>query len=319
MRVVALAGGVGGAKLAHGLYRALGPDALTVVVNTGDDFDLYGLRIMPDADTVLYTLAGLANPETGWGVAGDTWSALDMLGRYGAETWFRLGDRDFATHILRTQRLRDGWTPTRVLGALADALGVRAALLPMCDEPVATIVQTAAGDLAFQDYFVRRHHADAITGVRFAGIERAAVPEGVRLALAEADLIVFCPSNPIVSIGPILAVPGMRDLLRRAAAPRVAVSPIVSGKALRGPADAMLLALGYESSPLAVARLYADVLDGMVMDRQDAAQAPAIEALPVRVALEDTIMGDVEARERLARAVLEFAGAPRAAARPAGR
>jgi|SRR5579884_3241715 len=311
MKVVALAGGVGGAKLAHGLYRALGPDALTVVVNTGDDFDLYGLRIMPDADTVLYTLAGLANPETGWGVAGDTWSALDMLGRYGAETWFRLGDRDFATHILRTQRLREGWTPTRVLGAFADALGVRAALLPMCDEPVATIVQTAEGDLAFQDYFVRRRHADAITGVRFEGIERASAPEGVRRAMAEADLIVFCPSNPIVSIGPILAVPGMRDLLRGAAAPRVAVSPIVSGRALRGPADAMLLALGHESSPLAVARLYADVLDGMVIDRRDAALAPAIEALPVRVAAEDTIMGDVDARERLAHAVLTFGGALR--------
>lgn len=309
MKVVALAGGVGGAKLAHGLYRALGPDALTVVVNTGDDFDLFGLRIMPDADTVLYTLAGVANTATGWGVADDTWSALDMLARYGEDTWFRLGDCDFATHILRTQRLHDGWTPTRVLEAFARSLGVRAALLPMCDESVATIIRTAEGELAFQDYFVHRHHADTITGVRFDGIERATVPEGVLRAIEGADLIVFCPSNPIVSIGPILAVPGMRDLLRAAGAPKVAVSPIVAGKALRGPADAMLVALGHEPSPLTVARLYDDVLDGIVIDRQDENQWNAVAALDLRVAIEDTIMADEAARERLAVAVLDFARA----------
>lgn len=307
MRVVALAGGVGGAKLAHGLYRALAPDALTVVVNTGDDFDLFSLRIMPDADTVLYTLAGLANAETGWGVAGDSWSALDMLARYGEETWFRLGDRDFATHILRTQRLRAGWTPTRVLTEFVRALDVRAKLLPMCDETVATRIQTEDGELDFQEYFVRRHHTDTITGVRFEGIEHATVPEGVRRSVEGADLIVFCPSNPIVSIGPILAVPGMSELLCEATAPKIAVSPIVLGKALRGPADAMLAALGHEPSPLAVARLYANVLDGIIIDRQDADMRDAISALPLHVAVEDTIMADVAGRERLARDVLDFA------------
>ncbi len=307
VKVVALAGGVGGAKLAHGLYRALAPEALTVVVNTGDDFELHGLRIMPDADTVLYTLAGLANPDTGWGVSGDTFEVLAVLGRYGAETWFQLGDRDFATHIARSARLRAGWTPTQVLAHFTDALGVHARLLPMCDEPVATVVQTAAGDLAFQDYFVRRQHADTITGIRLAGIEAARVPEGVRAALEEADVIVFCPSNPIVSIGPILAVPGMRVLLQQARAPKIAVSPIVGGKALRGPADAMLQALGYEASPFTVARLYEGVLTGMVLDTVDAMQGERIAALPLAIAVADTVMRDETDREQLARHVLDFA------------
>jgi LPPG:FO 2-phospho-L-lactate transferase len=307
MKVVALAGGVGGAKLAQGLYRALGPDALTVVVNTGDDFDLYGLRIMPDADTVLYTLAGLANTETGWGVAGDTFETLTMIDRYGGETWFRVGDRDFATHILRTEMLHAGRTPPEVLASFAEAVGVRARLLPMCDEPVATILQTATGELAFQDYFVRRRHGDAIHGVRFSGIEAARVPEGVARAIAEADVIVFCPSNPIVSIGPILAVPGLRELLRTARAPKLAVSPIVGGKALKGPADAMLQGLGYESSAESVARLFSDVLTGIVIDVEDTERREAIQALPLGVAVTDTVMHDESERERLAREVLRFA------------
>jgi LPPG:FO 2-phospho-L-lactate transferase len=307
VKVVALAGGVGGAKLAHGLYHVLAPNALTVVVNTGDDFELYGLRIMPDADTVLYTLAGLANPDTGWGVAGDSFETLAMLGRYGAETWFQLGDRDFATHIARSERLRAGWTPTQVLAHFTAALGMHARLLPMCDEPVATVIQTAAGELAFQDYFVRRHHADTIAGIRLAGIEAARVPEGVRAALEEADVIVFCPSNPIVSIGPILAIPGMRVLLQQAHAPKIAISPIVGGKALRGPADAMLQALGYEASPLAVARLYDAVLTGMVIDTVDAMHGERVAALPLAVTVADTVMRDEADREQLARQVLDFA------------
>lgn len=305
--IVALAGGVGGAKLAHGLYRRLAPDTLSVVVNTGDDFELYGLRISPDADTVLYTLAGLANPQTGWGIEGDTFDTLDMLKRLGEETWFLLGDRDFATHILRTQRLRAGETLTGVLAAYIRALAVRARLLPMSDDPVATIVRTPAGELAFQDYFVRRHQADDVLGVRFAGIEQARPTPVVVEAIRAADAIVFCPSNPIVSIGPILAVPGMRELLREAPAPKVAVSPIVGGQALRGPADRMLTGLGYESSSFAVASLYRDVLAGMVIDHQDAADAPRIEALGMRVLVTETIMSDVAARERLAGEVLRFA------------
>jgi len=312
--IVALAGGVGGAKLAHGLYGVLGPDALTVVVNTADDFDLYGLHICPDADTVLYTLAGIANAETGWGIAGDTFTTLDMLKRYGEETWFALGDRDFATHILRTARLRAGATATQVLGELTSTLDVRATLLPMCDEPVATVVRTPDGELAFQDYFVRRHHQDAVTGVRFAGIERARIPAPVRSAIQRADAIVFCPSNPIVSVGPILSVPGMRELVKSAAVPVVAVSPIVGGKALRGPADRMLADLGYDVSPLGVATLYRDVVSGLVIDRTDAAYAARIEALGLRVLVTDTVMTDVGARQRLADEVLRFATGQRAQA-----
>lgn len=306
--IVALAGGVGGAKLADGLYRSVAPDALAIVVNTGDDFDLYDLRISPDADTVLYTLAGLANPETGWGIAGDTFATLEMLRRYGEDTWFLLGDRDVATHIQRTRWLRAGQTPTEVAAALTGALGVRARLLPMADAPVATRVRTPAGELAFQDYFVRRHHSDDVLGIRFEGIEEAQPTRAVRDAIAQAEAIVFCPSNPIVSIGPILAVPGMRDLLQAAHAPRVAVSPIVAGQALRGPADRMLAGLGDEVSPLGVARLYAGLLDGMIIDRTDAALAERIrDELRVEVHVTDTIMRDRSDRMRLAQETLHFA------------
>ncbi len=304
---MALAGGVGGAKLAHGLYRALPPEALTVVVNTGDDFDLYGLRICPDGDTVLYTLAGLANPATGWGVAGDTWSALEMLQRYGEDTWFRVGDRDLATHLLRTARLGAGWTPTQVMASLARSLGVRAALVPMCDEPVPTIVRTPEGELAFQEYFVRRRQRDHVVGVRFAGIEAARVPDEARAAIEAAEALVFCPSNPVVSIGPILAVPGMRELVRQARAPRVAVSPIVGGKALKGPADRMLADLGAQPSAYAVATLFHGLLSGFVLDTLDADDAPRIAALGMRTLVTDTVMRTVADRERLAREVIDFA------------
>jgi LPPG:FO 2-phospho-L-lactate transferase len=310
--IVALAGGVGGAKLAHGLYATLDAGALTVVLNTGDDFDLYGLRIMPDADTVLYTLAGLANPATGWGIAGDTAEMLGMLQRYGEDTWFWLGDRDLATHILRTVRLHAGWSPTRAIAACAEALGVRAALLPMCDEQVATMVQTPAGELPFQDYFVRRRQRDEVIAVRFDGIERAAVPAGVSVTLDEAETIVLCPSNPLVSIGPILAVPGMRERIQRSSATKVAVSPIVGGKALKGPADRMLAGLGVEVSPYGVASLYRDVVEGMVIDRMDAVHGKRIEALGVRVLVTDTVMRVETDRARLAREVLAFAAHLRA-------
>lgn len=304
--IVALAGGVGGAKLAHGLMLAAPAQPPRVIVNTADDFELFGLRISPDLDTVLYTLAGLANPETGWGVAGDTFTTLDMLGHYGEQTWFRLGDRDFATHVLRTQRLRAGQTLTEVTAGLARALGVEAALLPMCDEPVATQIETADGLLAFQEYFVRRHHADAVRAVRFAGVETARVPAGVRAACADASLIVLCPSNPIVSIGPLLAVPGMRDLISRAPAPKVAVSPIVGGRALRGPADRMLAGLGHEVSPVGVARLYQGLIQGMVIDTVDGDRRAEIEALGMRVLVTGTIMAGAADRRQLATEVMAF-------------
>jgi LPPG:FO 2-phospho-L-lactate transferase len=304
--IVALAGGVGGAKLAHGLMLAAPEDPLAVVVNTGDDFELFGLRISPDLDTVLYTLAGLANPQTGWGLAGDTFATLEMLERYGGETWFRLGDHDFATHLRRTERLRAGQTPTQVAAELAEALGVRARLLPMCDEPVATLVETPAGVLAFQDYFVRRRQADAVQGVRFAGIERARVTDAVQAACQAAELIVFCPSNPLVSIGPVLAVPGMRAALAAVRAPKVAVSPIVGGRALRGPADKMLAGLGHEVSALGVARLYRGLIQGMVIDRIDADQRSAIEALDMRVLVTGAVMASDADRRRLAAEVVAF-------------
>jgi LPPG:FO 2-phospho-L-lactate transferase len=316
--VVALAGGVGGAKLAHGLYAALPPDGLSVAVNTGDDFDLWGLRICPDADTVLYTLAGIANETTGWGITGETWGALEMLGRYGEDTWFRVGDQDLATHVLRTERLRAGWSLTRVMASLAGGLGVRAALLPMCDEPAPTMVRTPEGELAFQDYFVKRQHRDTVLGVRFAGIERTRVTDPVRAAIPAARAIIFCPSNPLVSIGPILAVPGMRELLWAALAPRVAVSPIVGGRALKGPADRMLADLGMESSAYGVAALYRDLLTGFVLDTADADEAPRIEALGMRTLVTDTVMRSVADRERLAREVLAFAADLAGAAHTAG-
>jgi LPPG:FO 2-phospho-L-lactate transferase len=306
MQVVALAGGVGGAKLADGLARALGARALSVIVNTADDFDLIGLRICPDLDTVLYTLAGMANPDTGWGIAGDTFEALGLLSRYGEPDWFQIGDRDLATHVARTRLLREGQTLTEVTARLAVALEVAATLLPMSDEPVATLIATPDGELAFQDYFVRRHQADTVRGVRLANMERATVPSGVRAALAAAELIVFCPSNPIVSIGPILAVPGLSQALRAARAPRVAVSPIVGGHALRGPADRMLASLGHDVSPLGVARLYQGTVDGMVIDRIDAGMREAIEALGMRVLVADTVMSTIEDRRRLASEVVEF-------------
>lgn len=305
--IVALAGGVGGAKLAHGLYQALPPDTLTVVVNTADDFDLFGLRICPDADTVMYTLAGLANPATGWGVVDESWQTLTMLGRYGYDLWFRLGDRDFATHIARTEQLHSGRPLSEVLAALATALGVRATLLPMSDTQVATLVETPAGLLHFQDYFVRRQHRDPVSAVHFDGIETATAPAAVTDALQHADAIVFCPSNPIVSIGPILAVGGVTEQLRQARAPRIAISPIVGGKALRGPADQMLTGLGHQASALGVARLYQGLIDGFVIDTQDAEQHDPIAALGMRVLVTQTVMGDAADRRRLAEEVLAFA------------
>jgi len=307
MSIVALAGGVGGAKLADGLYRLLPPDQLAVVVNTADDLDLYGLRICPDLDTVLYTLSELADPVQGWGVEGDTFQTLEALGRLGAPTWFRLGDRDMATHIRRTELLRGGARLTDVMQGLAAALGVRARLLPMCDETVATKVRTPEGLLDFQDYFVRRHHADRVLGLEFAGIEQARVTPEVRAALGAASTIVLCPSNPFVSLGPLRAVPGMNELLRESGAPLVAVSPIVAGQALRGPAAEMLAALGHEVSALGVAKLYQNLVRGFVLDEADRALVPAVEALGLRVLVTATVMTSPDDRRRLASDTLAFA------------
>ncbi len=306
MKVCALAGGVGGAKLAAGLQDVLQPGELTVVVNTADDFELWGLRICPDLDTVMYTLAGIANPQTGWGVEGESFGALDMLASYGEETWFKLGDRDLATHVLRTARLRAGETLTDITTSLSAALGVRSSILPMCDEPVATVLDTPDGPLEFQEYFVRRGQRDEVIGVELRGIESARPTDAVSRALAAADVVVLCPSNPVVSIGPILAVPGMQKALAASRAPKIAVSPLVGGRALKGPADRMLDTLGYEVSTTGVARIYEALVDGMVVDETDAGERAGIEALGMQVLTTDAVMRDAEDRARLATEVLRF-------------
>jgi LPPG:FO 2-phospho-L-lactate transferase len=306
MKVCALAGGVGGAKLASGLRDVLPPGDLSVVVNTADDFDLWGLHICPDLDTVMYTLAGISNPDTGWGIADETFETLDMLEHYGEETWFKLGDRDLATHILRTSRMRYGETLTEVTAGISVALGVKSAVLPMSDDPVSTVLETPEGRLEFQEYFVRRGQRDEVSGIELRGIEEARPTERVLAAISGADVVVLCPSNPVVSVGPILALPGMTGALASSPAPKVAVSPIVGGRALKGPADRMLASLGHEVSATGVARIYAGLVDGMVVDRIDEGERAGIEALGMRLLVTESVMRGAEDRARLASEALEF-------------
>jgi LPPG:FO 2-phospho-L-lactate transferase len=306
MNVVALAGGVGGAKLAHGLSLVLPPESLTVIVNTGDDFEHLGFHISPDVDTVMYTLAGLANSETGWGLAGETWSFLDALGRLGGETWFRLGDRDLATHVERRRRLEAGHSLTEVTQSLCVALGVRATVLPMSDDRLRTVVRTDEGDLGFQEYFVHRQCRPRVSGFIFEGAGQAQPTAHVVQALRTADLIVFCPSNPFVSLGPILALPGVKELVR--ARPALAVSPIVGGQAIKGPAGKMLAELGLEVSAAAVAAYYAGLLKYFVLDALDETQSAELREQGLRVLVTDTIMRSDADRARLARQVLALAG-----------
>jgi LPPG:FO 2-phospho-L-lactate transferase len=306
--IVGLAGGVGGAKLAGGLQAVLPGGGLSVVVNTADDFRLWGLHISPDLDSVMYMLGEIANPATGWGIVGDTWNALKMVEHYGRDVWFRLGDMDFVTHILRTQMLSEGQTLTQATADLASALRIPSRILPMCDEPVQTVVETPEGELEFQDYFVRRRHADTILGVSFRGVEEARPTPEALAAIEGAEAIIFCPSNPIVSIGPILALPGMPDALRQAKGVRVAVSPIVGGTALKGPAADMLRTLGHEVSPVGVAAMYRGLVDGMVIDSLDKEIAARIKDMGIEVEVTDTIMSDEADRERLASQTLEFCG-----------
>lgn len=298
--VVALAGGVGGAKLSHGLAADPSNLVLTVIVNTADDFDHLGLRMCTDLDTVLYTLSNRENPETGWGIEGDTRVTLDALTAYGEDPWFLVGDQDFATHIFRTNQLRAGQTLSDVTSQLARASGLKALLLPMSDDPVATMIETPGGTLAFQDYFVARRQIDDVLAVTFEGIDAASPAPGTLEAIGKADLIVLAPSNPIVSLGPILAVPEIREALVSSLALRVAVSPIIGGKALKGPADRMLQTLGHDVSALGVARIYAGLIDWFVIDIQDASLKQDIESLGMSVLVTDTIMSDRSRRARLA-------------------
>jgi len=304
VKVTLLAGGTGGAKLAHGFQAVLPPGDLTVIVNVADDTERFGLLVCPDIDTILYTLAGLADREQGWGVAGDTATALGMLARYGEETWFRIGDADLATHVHRARLLRDGSSLTDATAAMATALGVPSRIVPATDHPVRTIVGTDAGEVDFQEYFVHRQQRDAVRSIRFGGIEAARPSPAALVALAMADLIVIGPSNPIVSVGPILAIPGMREAFLAAPAPRLAVSGIVAGEALRGPADRMLTSLGHESSATGVARLYAGLVERFVVDSADAALAAPIESLGMAVSVLPTVMRSDDDRAGLARALV---------------
>jgi LPPG:FO 2-phospho-L-lactate transferase len=308
MKVTLLAGGTGGAKLAHGLQLVLPPGDLSVIVNVADDTERFGLLVCPDIDTILYTLAGLADRQQGWGVAGDTYTALPLLARYGEEAWFRIGDADLATHVRRAHLLQEGRSLTDATASMATSLGVATHLIPATDDRLRTRIQTDAGELDFQEYFVHRAQRDKVRGVRFDGVEAARPSPAALAALADADLLVIGPSNPIVSIGPILVIPGMRDALLAARAPRIGVSGIVAGKAIRGPADRMLASLGHESSALGVARLYAGLLDRFVIDSADAALAPAIQAeLGTRVSVMPTIMQTDADRAGLARQLLDLA------------
>jgi LPPG:FO 2-phospho-L-lactate transferase len=311
-RVVVLAGGFGGARMAHGFGQL--PEAqLSVVVNVGDDLEIHGLHVSPDLDTVMYTLAGLANEQTGWGVRDETWSAAEMLEQYGRPVWFRLGDRDLATQLVRTEMLRAGKTLTATSAGLAARLGIEAALLPVTDDRVRTQVRTADGWLDFQDYFVRRHHADDVVELRFAGIEAARMTAQVSEAITAADLIVVAPSNPFVSVAPILSIGGMRDALADARAPVIGVSPIVGGQAVRGPAAQMMRAFGAEPSAASVARHYADawpgLLDVLVIDTQDAADAAQVSPTGIRAHVTGTLIAAEAERRRLAQEILELAGA----------
>ncbi len=307
--IVTLAGGVGGARMAAGLAAALPAGALTVIVNTADDFEHLGLSISPDLDTVMYTLAGVENAEQGWGLRDETWQAMDALGRLGGETWFRLGDRDLATHLERTRRLRAGEPLSQVTAALCRALGIGARVLPMTDASVRTFVETDAGTLAFQDYFVRRRCEPRLKTVWLQGIAAAKAAPAVEATLAGAaiEAIIIAPSNPFVSVAPITAVAEIGRALRERQAPCIAVSPIVGGKAIKGPAAKMMAELGVEVSALGIARHYLGLADGIVIDELDRTLADPIAALGLAVHVCDTIMRDAAGRRRLAEETLAFA------------
>ncbi len=299
MKVAALSGGVGGAKLAEGLMRA-GAE-LTVIANTGDDFEHLGLSISPDIDSLVYALAGLADRERGWGRANETWSFMGALGALGGETWFNLGDSDLAMHVLRSERLAAGEPLSAVTAAIAGRLGVAARVIPATDQRLRTLVETESGPLAFQHYFVRERTTPRIAGFIFEGAEAARPAPGGLEALQDADRIVICPSNPYISIDPILAVAGYREAMRRA----VCVSPIIGGRAVKGPAAKMMAELGLEPSSLAVARHYRGLIRALVVDEADAHEAPAIEAEGMRAIVAPTLMAGPEDAERLARIVLD--------------
>lgn len=307
--ILALAGGVGGAKLARGLADVLGSDELMVVVNTGDDFEHLGLHISPDVDTVLYTLAGMSDPIQGWGIAGETWGFMRALETLGGETWFQLGDRDLAIHVERTRRLREGETLSSITRHFCERLGIRHRIVPMSDDPVPTIVHTDKGPLSFQDYFVRRRSEPVVTGLEFSGVEQARMAEAISTAASCESLaaVVICPSNPYLSISPILAVPGVRSILEQRRVPAIAVSPLVGGRALKGPAAKIMHELGKEPSSLEIARFYRGLIDALVLDHTDAGLADSVRSLGMTPVITNTIMREPRDRCDLARRVIALA------------
>ena len=315
-KYLALSGGVGGAKLAVGLAHILTPAQLTIVCNTGDDFDHYGLRICPDLDSVMYALAGRNNEQQGWGLADESWRVLDQLGAVGGETWFRLGDLDIATHLLRSESLRRGESLSEATRKLCEGFGVKHLLVPMSDDAVSTVVETVSddnknSDLSFQHYFVREQCKPVVRGFYFQGIERAAPHSELLQPLLDntIDAVIICPSNPFVSVDPILQLPGVRTALRNTSVPVIAVSPIVGGNAIKGPAAKMLRELNYASSALAVAEYYRDILDGFVIDHADADHIEAISELGIAVHATASVMKTLDDRVQLAQTVLQFSRA----------
>lgn len=316
--ILALAGGVGGARLALGLSEVLAPEALIVAVNTGDDFEHLGLHISPDLDTVMYTLARINDPVQGWGIAGETWNFMHALEKLDGQTWFRLGDRDMATHVERTARLRAGQSLSAVTQRLCGQLEVAHAVVPMSDDPVRTIVHTAAGALAFQDYFVRQRAQPAVERIEFDGASEARMSHALATALDsnELEAMVICPSNPYLSIAPILAIPGVRQALAQRRVPVIAVSPIIGGRALKGPAAKIMRELGAEPSSLAIAEFYRELIDVLVLDETDAKLSDAIAALAIEPVVTRTVMHGPSARQDLARTIIESA---RSLSKPAPR
>lgn len=306
--LVALAGGIGAARFLEGLVKVVPPADLFIIGNTGDDTEMHRLHISPDLDTLVYTLAGMANRTHGWGLEGDTFECLGSLGRLGAETWFQLGDRDFATHIFRTGRLHSGQKLSAITAEVCSRFGLKCKITPMSDDRVRTIVRTPEGKLPFQTYFVQRRASDRVLGVRFEGAAKSLPAPGILRAIREASGIIFCPSNPIISVGPILAVPGIRSAIERRKCPAVAISPIVGGRALKGPAAEMMAGMGIEVSAKGVAEIYRGLVDVLVLDREDRHLASGIEQLGTRAVVTNTIMRGMPEKKALARAVVRALG-----------
>lgn len=302
---IVLCGGVGGSKLADGLARILDPEQLTIVANTGDDFDHLGLRICPDIDTITYMLAGLVHPERGWGRKDESWNTLETLRVFGGEDWFLLGDRDLALHLHRSQALREGKTLSEVTAAIASALGVKHRIVPMCEEPVRTIIKTSIGELAFQEYFVRHRCEPRVTGIRFEGIEAARPPVQLLRAMEAETLraVLVAPSNPLLSIDPILTVPGLRDAIVARGVPVVAVSPLIGGASVKGPAAKLISELGYPTGNFGICEFYGSLLKGIIIDCADEAER---HRLNVRTKVYDTLMKNADDRIRVARSALDF-------------